>query len=318
MVIILGDIIADLAIRINEFPVNAQDLKPITYLEIGPGGATNIAIMAARFGLPVACLGEVGHDTFGEIVVQGLKRENIETRDIITRPESKTPVAGVLVDKQREPAYLGYMGNLTVRALPDIWRTRIAQADALFADGWIEIPEMSTMILEAFQHAKTAGVKTFFDPGPGNPAFGLTWHLQAAALSTVLLLNQEEAARLTGLNDSLAAARFLLQNGSELVVLKRGGEGLLLVSDTFVETAPALPITPVDFTGAGDSVTGAVIYGVLKGLDSKTLGILANAAGATKVQKLGTGHNMPTLDEIRALLPQDTPFAAFYEPPTRN
>lgn len=307
MVIVLGDLIADLAIRIPHFPVNAQDLKPISYLEIGPGGATNIAIMAARFGLPVACLGEVGRDAFGEIVLNGLAREGIETTDVIVTDASRTPVAGVLVDQQREPAYLGYMGNLMVRTLPDAWRATLAQADALFADGWVEIPEMPNMILDAFAIAKQGGAKIFFDPGPGNPTIDSAWHLQAASLASVLLVNEEEAQRLANLDDPLAAARALVKNGAELVILKRGAAGLVLCTAQQQELVAGFRVNALDLTGAGDSVTGAILYGVLRGMDLHALGILGNATGAAKVQKLGTGRNMPTLDEIRATLKQFAP-----------
>lgn len=307
MIIILGDLIADLALRIPDFPIQAQDLKPVSYLEIGPGGATNIAIMAARFGLPVACLGEMGADTFGEIVRRGLERESIDTKSILIPAESKTPVAGVIVDEKREPAYLGYLGKLVVRTLPAEWQTRIENADALFADGWIEIPEMPEMLLNAFQIARSAGVKTFFDPGPGNGAFDLTWHSRVAALATVLLVNEEEAQRLTGLANGMAAAQQLVQNGSELVVLKRGAQGLVLVTASQEHAVDGFKVEPRDFTGAGDSVTGAMLYGYLNGLDLPTLGILGNATGATKVTKLGTGHNMPTLGEIRATLQEYAP-----------
>ena len=307
MVLVFGDLIADLSIRISEFPIIAQDLKPISYLEIGPGGATNIAIMAARFGLRVACAGEVGRDSFGEIVLSGLKREGIETTQVVITGESKTPVAGVLVDKQREPAYLGYMGNLTVRALTDEWRATIQNADALFADGWVEIPEMPQMILDAFRAAKNAGVKIFFDPGPGNPALDLNWHAQAASLANVLLVNEEEAKRLANMDDAMDAAKFLLKNGSELVVLKRGAKGMILCTATEQADIDGFKVEPLDFTGAGDSTTGAILYGYLNGWDLKTLGFVANATGATKVQKLGTGHNMPTLAEIRATLEKFAP-----------
>ncbi len=307
MLVIFGDLIADLSIRISEFPIHAQDLKPISYLEIGPGGATNIAIMAARFGLPVACLGEVGRDSFGEIVLSGLQREGIDTQHIITNAESKTPVAGVLVDTQREPAYLGYMGNLTVRAIPDAWRAQIENADALFADGWVEISEMPRMILDAFRSAKDAGVKTFFDPGPGNPAFDLNWQFDAAALATVLLVNEQEACRLAHRAEPLDAARALIANGSALVVLKRGGDGMILVTADDQAAIDGFKVEPRDFTGAGDSVSGAILYAYLNNLDLQTMSVLANATGATKVQKLGTGHNMPTVDEIRATLGRFAP-----------
>jgi sugar/nucleoside kinase (ribokinase family) len=49
-------------------------------------------------------------------------------------------------------------------------------------------------------------------------------------------------------------------------------------------------------------MTGAVIYGYLQGLTLEQLSLLANAAGAVKVQKRGTGRNLPTMDEIRQLL----------------
>ena len=121
-VCILGDLIADLSVRVDTFPITAQDLHPVSYLELGPGGATNIAIMAARFGLAVSCFGELGKDPFGDIVWKGLQREHIETEHILVSPQTRTPVAGVVVDEQREPAYLGYQGELHTLALPSAWR----------------------------------------------------------------------------------------------------------------------------------------------------------------------------------------------------
>jgi sugar/nucleoside kinase (ribokinase family) len=45
-----------------------------------------------------------------------------------------------------------------------------------------------------------------------------------------------------------------------------------------------------------------MIYGMTAGMDLERLSVLANATGAAKVQKHGTGHNMPTLKEIAAVL----------------
>ena len=57
-----------------------------------------------------------------------------------------------------------------------------------------------------------------------------------------------------------------------------------------------------DATGAGDSFAGAAIFGYLNGLSLRQIGTLGNAAGAAKIQKLGTGHNMPTPEEIQGIL----------------
>lgn len=302
MVIILGDLIADFSLRIARFPIQAQDLLKVAYIELGPGGATNVAISAARLGLAVACLGEVGDDRFGAVVLEGLQREGIDISQVVVTSQASTPVAGVIVDARGEPAYLGYPGSLQLMTLPPAWRQPIRSAQALYADGWVEHTGGRDIILEAFRLAHAAGVPTFFDPGPGNPALDNTWHCEVAALATVLLATDEEATRLSGLEDPLASARALLANGAQLVVIKRGEAGCLLLTRNAMHISPGFPVEARDTTGAGDSLAGAVIYGYLKGLSLAALGTLANATGAAKVQKLGTGHNMPTRAEVRAVL----------------
>ncbi|MCI0397206.1 MAG: carbohydrate kinase family protein [Chloroflexi bacterium] len=304
MVLVLGDLIADLVLHIPSFPVSAQDLQRVTYLELGPGGATNVAITAAHFGLAVGCLGEVGDDPFGAVILDGLRREGVDVSGILVNPQARTPLAAVIVDESGEPAYLGFRGSLQLAALPPAWPEPIRASQALFADGWVEYAVGATIILEGLQLAHNAGVPTFFDPGPGNPTLDNNWHLAAAAVATILLATEEEAHRLTGLADPAASARALLDNGSELVVVKRGAAGCLLVTRTALEVALAFPVQAVDATGAGDSLAGAVIYGYLQGLSLPALGLLANATGAAKVQKRGTGHNMPTRDEVQTILEQ--------------
>lgn len=302
MVIVLGDMIADISMRIGGMPVDATDIQRISYMAVGPGGATNVAIAAARFGLKVQCLGEIGDDDFGEIIREVLAAEGVDTSAVVVTPGGRTPVAAVLVDARSEPAYLGYGGQLEVLTLPEAWRAPIAAADALFADGWAEHAGVPGIVLDAFRLARAAGVPVFFDPGPGNPALDTAWHSDGVALATVLLANEDEARRLTGASDPVAAARALLAAGPQLVVLKRGVAGCVLLSADGLELSPGFAVEPLDATGAGDSVAGATIYGYLKGLALPALGTLANATGAAKVLKLGTGPSMPTRAEVAAML----------------
>jgi sugar/nucleoside kinase (ribokinase family) len=302
MVVVLGDLLMDYSLRLPDMRTQPEDLHEVTYLELGPGGAANVAIMVARLGLEVYCLGEVGDDLFGRILRDSLLDEQINTTYIRVTPGARTPVANVLVDERGEPAYLGYPGSLQLTKVPDAWRTPIQEADALFCDGWAEYDGVPGIILEAFQLAREAGVPLFFDAGPGNPRIDNAWHLEASAMSTVVLVTDREAARVTGESDPLIAAQTLLNKGTKLVVLKRGVAGCLLVDPNGLEIAPGYPVEARDATGAGDSFDGAVIYGYLKGLDLPALGTLANATGAAKVRKLGTGHNMPWPAEIRQVL----------------
>jgi sugar/nucleoside kinase (ribokinase family) len=301
-VLILNDLIADLSVRITRFPIAAKDLPKVRYLELGPGGACNVAIMGARLGLAVVGLGEVGYDRFGLVVREGLSREGVDISQVVAFPETRTPVAGVVVDEATEPAYLGYPGRLVLQALPAAWREVIPTAQALFTDGWAEHEGVVAIALEALAVAAAAGVPTFFDPGPGNPALDNAWHRQAAALATVVLANEEEAQRLTGHADGLEAARGLLALGCEWAVIKRGPAGCLIVTRQDLALSPGFPVAAVDATGAGDSLAATVIWGYLRKMDLPTLAAVANATGAAKVQKMGTGHNMPTRHEIAAVL----------------
>jgi sugar/nucleoside kinase (ribokinase family) len=299
---ILGDLIADISMRLPKFPVQARDIHRLSYMEVGPGGACNVAIMAARFGVEVGALGEVGDDGFGLVVREGLRREGVNVRNLKVTAGADTPVAGVVVDQQSEPGYLGYPGTLELRQMTKGWTTAIRSGQAFFADGWAEYAETPALLLRGFELARDAGVPTFFDPGPGNPDIDNTWQLDAIRMSSVVLMNRREAKRLTNLDDDEAVVQALQKLGAELVLLKRGEEGLLAARGSERVQAAGLDVEAKDATGAGDSVAGAMIYGVLHQLPLDKLAVLANATGAAKVQNIGTGHNMPTLEQISQVM----------------
>jgi len=302
MIQILGDLIADISMRLPNFPVQARDIHRLSYLEVGPGGACNVAIMAARFGLQVSALGEIGDDSFGLVVREGLKKESVSTQHLVVTQGAKTPVAGVVVDQAGEPAYLGHPGSLQMQSLPAEWLEPIRSATALFADGWAEHDRIPELTLNAFALARENNVPIFFDPGPGNPDVQSDWVLDAIRQSSVILLNRGEGRRITSLQDEDQVLDYLQELGPDLIILKKGPDGLVLAQGEQRVPISGFPVDARDATGAGDSLVGAALFGYLNQFSLKKIGRLANATGAAKVQKLGTGHNMPTMQEVAALL----------------
>ncbi len=76
----------------------------------------------------------------------------------------------------------------------------------------------------------------------------------------IFLINDEEAAQLTGNDDLEAAARWLLEAGPSTVIIKRGHRGASLATDSAYKHIPVYPHTRlVDPTGAGDSFAGGFI-----------------------------------------------------------
>jgi sugar/nucleoside kinase (ribokinase family) len=73
----------------------------------------------------------------------------------------------------------------------------------------------------------------------------------------VITINEKEAQKLTGEENTMKAARALAAMGPKAVVIKRGEYGFVLFSEDRFFIAPSFPVeTVVDPTGAGDSFAG--------------------------------------------------------------
>jgi sugar/nucleoside kinase (ribokinase family) len=73
----------------------------------------------------------------------------------------------------------------------------------------------------------------------------------------ILLVNEEEARQLTSIHNLIKAGKAILKLGPQMVVVKLGPNGALLINkDTMRQIPPYLIEEPVDTTGAGDSFGG--------------------------------------------------------------
>ena len=83
---------------------------------------------------------------------------------------------------------------------------------------------------------------------------------EVLAKTDIFLINDEEAAQLTGHDDLDSAARDLLDAGPATVIIKRGREGALLAAGDSRRHVPIFPdVAVVDPTGAGDSFAGGLV-----------------------------------------------------------
>jgi sugar/nucleoside kinase (ribokinase family) len=65
---------------------------------------------------------------------------------------------------------------------------------------------------------------------------------------------------------------------------------------------PAIPVQVRDTNGAGDVFNAAFLYAYLNGWGLQHVGIFANAVGAAKTRKFGSGRSVPTLQEVLTIL----------------
>jgi 1-phosphofructokinase len=96
--------------------------------------------------------------------------------------------------------------------------------------------------------------------------------------------------------------RVLIGRGLRLIALSMGKDGAMFVNRDGVWRAPALPVELRSTVGAGDSMTGALVYGFEQGLPEEQCFALAMAASAGACTTEGT--NPPSRELVDKLLSQ--------------
>jgi 5-dehydro-2-deoxygluconokinase len=134
-----------------------------------------------------------------------------------------------------------------------------------------------------------------------------TWYAQALPYATVAVGNLDESYTAVGVKEPRAAAKALHEAGIELAVIKQGPAGVLASRAGEEIVVPPRPIEVVNGLGAGDAFGGALCHGLLSGWTLHEAARYGNAAGSIVAGRLMCADDMPTADEIEALI--DTPAA---------
>ena len=96
---VLGIFVADISFSGNKIPTTGETILGDSY-NIGPGGkGCNQAISISRLGGKVNFISKLGNDDYGKLAINKLKKDNIDTSNIIISNKHKTGVAGIHVDR---------------------------------------------------------------------------------------------------------------------------------------------------------------------------------------------------------------------------
>ncbi len=294
----VGDLVLDILMQIR-LPVEAGRHQHTDILRADPGGAGSVMIAARRLGLAVSAIGTVGDDLFGTQILSGLRAEGIDTRGVTVPSGSASTLVNVFTDRvSGEHVFVGHRGAGPIIAATETTRAIIASADALFVDGFaLADARTQALAFDAIEQARTAQIPVYFDPGPMLPREQPALARRATEQADAVLLTGDEAEILTD-----GAVAVLLAGASGLVIVKNGSAGCTIVTDHATRTIAGFPAATIDTVGAGDCFDAAFMAARLNGRRIEDAALLANAAGAASVQKVGAGTNVPTCAEINLLL----------------
>jgi sugar/nucleoside kinase (ribokinase family) len=303
-VICAGVVVADhLCTPIDHLP-NAGELVPADELVLNVGGcASNAAMDLRRLGVETAICGKVGDDAFGRFVAEVLRDGGVDCRALgisRTHATSQTLIVNVRGQDRRFIHSFGANRDLVAADL-DILLDPPPRI--LYVGGFLILPGLEPDALaERFARAQRQGTITVLDvavPGPGEMLSKLAPLLP---VTDVFLPNTDEADVILGEPDPIRQALIFRDMGANRVVITRGSDGSVSVSDDRRYKLGTYPITYVDGSGGGDAFDAGYIAGLLDGLDEIGCLKLASAVGASCVRAIGTTAGVFTRAEADAFI----------------
>ena len=304
---VVGSLNIDLTVSMERFHQPGETVTGLGFNTFTGGKGGNQAVAAARLGGDVCMVGCVGDDAHGDLYLNTLKREGVDTRFIEKTNEVSTGVALIEVDQAGENRIVVVPGanhavttDLVSRSLEAIESSGVMLLQ-------LETPVES--VTHAAAIAKRNGLKVILDPAPVCP-FSDALYL----LCDYITPNETELAALTGLpadteEDAIFACSKLIKRGVKAVLHKRGAKGAMLVTKDGARMFPGFRVDAVDTTAAGDTFNAGFAVGLAMDMPVEDAIHLANAAGALSTTAMGAQAAMPDLYSACGLVENPNAFA---------
>ena len=281
----LGSINADMVYAMPHLPTAGETLSASGLEQFLGGKGANMSVAAVRAGSTVHHIGAVGPE--GVWAVERLSEYGVDTRRI-ARVDVPTGHAIIAVEQAGENQIILFPG-----ANRAITEDQISSAlTGVSADDILVFQNETNQQAEAAKQAKDLGLRVAYAAAP----------FEAEAVQAVLpyldilFLNEVEAEQLRQ-----ATGKAPQDLGVADVIVTLGAKGARHFDGRTGEVleVPALPVTPVDTTGAGDTFTGYVLSGLDLGLPMPQAMAQAARAGALMVMRHGTADVIPDQKEVQ-------------------
>lgn len=286
--VVVGSINLDILLFQDRLPLRGETYTARSVEEAFGGKGANQAVQCAKLGQRVQFVGAVGHDTRGRDCRANLEQHGVHC----------------WVAEVDHPTGLG-VNNILGRG--ELHATIVPGANAAVSPEWVqhndvvfdaasflviqnEIPLEAN--LEAVRRARQTGARVVYNAAPAD--------LSTAALlkqCDYLIVNEEEAKTYLGDDEPSVPGDLGVDERREVLLrLKRfcprvivtlGAAGSLASFDGEVHHVAAVPVVPVDTTGAGDAFVGAFTSALNTGVAELEAATIASAVAAQATLGIG-------------------------------
>jgi ribokinase len=285
--------------KVKRLPSSGETLLGTGYRVDYGGKGSNQAVGSARLGAKVNFVARIGKDAFGEMALTLYRDEGIDVAHVKLTDDTPTGVGFIIVE--------GEIGNNCIVIDPGanelLTADDISGCSAAFESTSVVLTQLEIPVAAAeaaLRLGRAGGAITILNPAPVRPL-----PPSILQLVDVLTPNQVEAKVLTGRSPDAVIepeelARELIRSGVKQVVMTLGERGALIATSSSSTRVPAIPMSAVDTTGAGDAFNAGLATAIASGASLEAAVQFALVTGGLAVTKEGVIPSLPSCDEVRA------------------
>jgi fructokinase len=300
---------------VDFLPDHAGPLADVESFTRRPGGApANVAVGLATLDRPPWFWTRVGHDPFGDLLVETLDDHGVPGRFVERDTEAKTTLAFVEHDADADRSFTFYRDGTADTRL----ETGTVPNETLASVEWVYVGGVElaseparTATLDLAARAREQGATVVFDPNARPELWGDDFAAvvgDAFERADVVKATPEDlaAAGFDGGADAETLAAAVHDAGPHTLLLTRGSAGAYASA---TDDAPWGPVTvehggyavdPVDTTGAGDAFTAGALAALADGRPLAEVLAFANAVAAVTTTATGAMTALPDRDSVAA------------------
>jgi len=295
-VFVVGDYCLDLILTgLPSLPELGKEIVA-TGCEQTPGGAYNAAVAMHRLGLRVAWAADFGSDPYSQLVLEHVRAEGLDESHFIHHPRplrNLTVAASFPADR----AFLAFYDPppaipAAVRALSRV-RARVLYIPGLYSGPLLDA---ALLMVRARRMQIVMDGNSYESARMSSPRVR-----RALRAADILMPNASEAFRLTGEADLLRSLH-VLASLTPCVVIKDGAGGAYACEAGQVAYAPALPVQPLDTTGAGDTFDAGFVAARLEGKPLTVCLQWGNIVGGLSTLGAGGTGRVVTRQDVEGLM----------------
>ena len=273
-VLSVGIATVDTIVLVDKYPAANERVVALESVRAVGGPATTAAVTMARLGIDVALSCVIGDDDAGRFIFDTLKREGVDTKNVIVNPQIKTAIGTIVVSKSEQ-----------TRAIIVQPHNELPPKPANTNDyGWIHVDQFGMQALKNWGISRGGSAQLSIDIGYTTPG-----------------LNSADYD-LYAPSENITTDVSTAKQDKNIVVISKGGEGSIYSDGANTGSVPAISTEIVSTLGAGDVFHGALVAAQVWEKPIEEAVAIANTVAGLSCRALDGQSGIPTKAELAAFL----------------